>query len=248
MAAVMLFPSVAVGSPVPYVYQRVGSGDNMSVTTEYETAYGSRQSRFFGGKGLEQGLRVRFQPWSFVNVEGWAGMLIGAQGLKAKAASVEVNFRVLNEASHYLDLNLGAGYVFDYLGDHVPRIRMSVGRSFGDFHTILSALAEIPVNEERDEVDLMLSLAGSYSITPWYRQGLELCVEDMEGLWEPEESEGGAKFLLGPTAYFEIAQHFEVKLNLALVLAYLSNQVPTDGQDPGPQTGFMGRLVLGYTF
>jgi len=238
----------ATSKPMPYVYQRVGSGQSMSLTAEYETAYGSRESRFFGSEGLEQGLRFRFQPWDFLNFEGWAGILIHDGGFEEEAASFEVNWQVLNQVDHYIELHLGAGYIFDYRDDHIPRLRLVLGRAFGDFEMLFSTLLEIPTNPERDEVDIMFSLAGSYVFTGWYRQGLEFCIEDIEGLWESEEAEGGAKFLIGPTAYFEIAEHFEIKLNAALVLAYLANQTPPPGKSLGDEIGFMGRLVLGYVF
>lgn len=232
----------------PYVYQREGDGDEMTVTAEYETAYGTRESRFFGSEGLEQGLRLRFQPWSFLNIEAWGGILVRDGRFKEEALSFEVNWLALNQADHHLDLHLGAGYIHDYRDDHVPRLRAALGRSFGRFDMMMGGVLEIPTSPNRDEVDIMFSLAGSYSVTDWYRQGLEFCVEDIEGLWEPEESEGGAKFLIGPTAHFKVTGSFEIKANLALVLAYLQNQKPPPGVNLGGEMGFMGRIVLGYSF
>jgi len=243
---VLLLPGAVNGAP--YVYHRVGDGESMSATAELETAYGTRESRFFGSEGFEQGLRVRFQPWSFLNFEAWGGLLVHDGGLEEEALSFEVNWRALNQDDHYVDLHLGAGYIYDYRDDHIPRLRAAVGRSFGDFDLLAGSLLEIPTSSDRDEVDIMFSLAGSYKITDWYRQGLEFIAEDLEGLWEPEEAEGGAKFLIGPTSCFQVTGNLEIKVNAALVLAYLENQTQPPGVDLGDEVGFMGRVVLGYTF
>ena len=64
------------GPHVPYVYQRHGDGPAMSVGLSYEAAYGTRESRHFAPDGVEQGLRVRFQPLSFLGLEAFAGVVL----------------------------------------------------------------------------------------------------------------------------------------------------------------------------
>ncbi len=248
LAAWLPGPAAAAQEGLPYVYQRVGDGEAVSVTAEYETAYGTRESRFFGGQGVEQGLRMRLQPWPFLNFEAWGGILVRGGRVEEEAASFEVNWRALNQADHHVDLHLGAGYIYDYRGDHVPRLRAAVGRNFGDLDLMLGTLLELPAGSGRDEADIMLGLAGSYRVAGWHRLGLEACAEDIEGLWEPEEAEGGAKFLVGPTAWFQIADRLELKVNASLVLAYLGNQRPSPGVELGDEVGFMGRVVLGCSF
>lgn len=206
---------------------------------------GTRESRFFGSRGVEQGLRMRFQPWTSLNLQAWGGILFQDGKLEHEAASIELNWLALNQHDHQVDLHLGVGYLYDYRGDNVPRVRAALGRSFGRFDMLLGGVIELPTGANRDEADVMLSLAGSYSVTDWYRQGLEFCAEDVEGLWDPQESEGGAKFLLGPTAYFKVFENFEIKVNAAMVYAYLRNQM---APALGGEVGFMGRLVLGYSF
>ena len=131
----------------PYVYQNVGRGREMSVTLQYEAGYGSRESRNFTQKGIEQGLRVRFQPWQFLGFEAFGGMVLGTSkgDLKGQAASIEVIGRALDQRKHYVNLDLGAGYIYDYRGDHIPRARLTLGRSFGALDLSLSGLFEIPV-------------------------------------------------------------------------------------------------------
>ena len=232
----------------PYVYQRTGDGDSMSFTMQYEAGYGTRESRNFAQDGVEQGLRLRFQPLSFLAVEAYGGILVdtangGSYG--DEAVSIELIGRALRQSKHYINMDIGAGYIYDYRDNHIPRVRLTLSRSFDKFDMSLSGLLEIPVGDAgRDEADIMVSVAGSYGITSWYRQGFEVGAEDLEGLFEPEESEGGAKFLFGPTASFQLPLDMQLKLNASAVYAYQENQTIKTGDE----WGFMGRLILGWSF
>ncbi len=230
--------------PSPYIFQHVGEVESMTVTMESVSAYGTRDTRSFGSRGFEQGLRLRFFPWSFLGIEAWGGLLVPRQGELRHEAAIGLHWLLLHQAKHSVDLQLGAGYVHDYHYDHVMQLHALIGHKFGKFDVRASALLEIPFSGRRDDADLMFGLAASYKLTNSWTQGLELCGEDLEGLWDSEEAEGGARFLLGPTAYFRLDDDFTLKLNTSLIYIHSSNQV--SAIDDG--FGFMGRLVLGYLF
>jgi hypothetical protein len=232
------------GYATPYVYQDVGAGQPMSVTAQYELGYGSRESRTFTQAGIEQGARLRFQPWERFAVEAFGGVVLdaGGGGYRSFAASVEGIGRVLIQSRHHLNLDLGAGYVYDYRGDHVPRLRVTLGRSFGRLDLSVAALLEIPVGSVgRDGVDVIVTVAASYRIVPRLRLGLEVAAEDLEGLTERNEAEGGAKFLFGPTLALALPHGLFVKLNAAAVYAYLSNQTYAAGASRPDEWGVMAR-------
>jgi hypothetical protein len=248
----------AGGSPLdvdpyatPYLYQNAGRGLGMSFTVQYEAGYGSRESRNFAQEGIEQGLRLRFQPWEFLGIEAFGGLVVdpARSGVDAYAGSVEIIGRPLNQRKHYVNLDLGAGYIYDYRGDHIPRVRLALSRSFGKLDLSLAGLLEIPVgNAGRDEVDVMTSLAVSYGVLRWLRLGIELAGEDLEGFEEEEEAEGGAKILFGPTFAFTLPKGFFIKLNTSAIYAHLANQKFAPGT-PRPDTwGFMGRAAVGWTW
>ncbi len=233
---------------LPYLYLRKGSGKPMTLTAEYEAALGSRQSRFFGQDGVEQGARLRLQPWSFINLEGGGAVVLDEHGYQGETAGGEVNVRALNQQDHYINIHLGGGYYYDYTGTHVPRLRWVLGRELGRFDINTNGLIEMPVAKDRDEADIMLGVVGSYLVTAWYRQGLEIQTEDLEGLWEEEEAEGGAKLLIGPTNSLLFTDSLQLKMSAAAVLAMTQNTPTVGTGQAAPRVGFMGRLVLGYTF
>ena len=245
----MVAPEDAAPYSSPYVYQNTGHGRAMSATLQYEAGYGSRESRSFAQKGVEQGLRLRVQPWDFLGVEAFGGVVVDAhsRGLTSEAASIEVVARALDQRRHQVNLDIGAGYIYDYRHAHVPRIRLTLGRGFGRLDLSLSGLLEIPVGSAgRDDLDVMTTIAASYRVTDWLRVGGEVAAEDLEGLWDPREAEGGAKFLFGPTVAFVGPAGLFVKVNAAPVFAYVANQRPAPGAIRGDQWGFMGRVVLGW--
>lgn len=230
----------------PYLYQSNGAGSEMSFTVSYEAAYGTRDSRNLTQEGIEQGLRVRFQPLSFLGVEAFGGVVSTAAGVyKGWGAGFEVIGRVLEQSAHFLNLDIGAGYVRDYRQAHVPRVRLTLSRSLDALDLSLSGLMEIPVGSAgRDEVDVMTAFAVSYAVAEWARLGVEVAMEDLEGFFEPEEAEGGAKVLFGPTLTLSLPKGFFVKLNAAPVYAFISNQLVQSS----PEWGFMGRAALGFTW
>ncbi|NOZ01588.1 MAG: hypothetical protein GXP54_06835, partial [Deltaproteobacteria bacterium] len=208
-------------------------------------------SRNFIPKGIEQGLRVRFQPLERLGIEAFGGMVIDSSNgdYRGAAGSIEIIGRVLQQERHYINMDLGAGYIYDYRGDHVPRVRLTLGRSFDALDISLSGLVEIPVGSAgRDEVDVMTSFALSYGFFDWYRLGLEIAGEDLEGFFDPDEAEGGAKLLFGPTMSFDLPADFYLKFNAAAVYAHTSNQTVQPGSSKPDTWGFMGRLVLGWVW
>jgi len=239
------------GASQPYLYQRAGQGIPGEIAVEIETAYGSRDARPFGAEGFEQGARVRTSPLRWLTAEAWGGALITAGAYKAAAGAIDLHVAVLNQDDHAVNLSLGAGYLFDYQQVHVPRFRVTLGRSWGPIDTSLAGYLEVPTAEGRDTVDLVLALAASYRVAPWARVGLEAEGQDLEGFWEPEEAEGGAKLILGPTAWFRVWDRLYTKLNVGAVVPATTN-APTriaPGVDPAAfDYGVLARAVMGWSF
>ncbi|TNF24438.1 MAG: hypothetical protein EP329_24925 [Deltaproteobacteria bacterium] len=230
----------------PYTWQSYGVGAPRTARVAYELGVGTRDSRFFGADGVEQGVRLRYQPWRGVGVEAFGGLLLHSDHAARPAAGAEVVGRALWQEDAGVDLDLAGGYGFDYRERQVLRARAALGRTFGRLDLRLGSAVEVPVSGEGDAADLSLTFGASYRVTPWWRQGIEVGGEDLEGFWEEEEAEGGAKLLLGPTAYFTLGGGVELRMNVAAVYA-----PPTAGAPAGAATetwGLLGRASLAYTF
>ena len=229
----------------PYCFQRLGSGSKGAISTEYELGYGTRDTRFVGEKGTDQRLRLRYQLTDYLNLEATGGLLLQT-GHARSMASVEANIELLDDLEQGIGLDIGAAYLFDYRADHVLRFRTSLSKTFGIVQLVAAGILDLPLTGDRDELDLMVSLAGAISITPWFSQGLELAAEDLEGLWEPDEAEGGARFMAGPTAFFSLGHGISAKLNVSGIYTPVSEASSKSNRSTG--LGILGRLILAYSF
>ena len=91
----------------------------------------------------------------------------------------------------------------------------------------------------------MVSLAASYGFLPWFRAGLEVAGEDLEGFGDDEEVEGGAKLLFGPTMSFAMPLGFFAKVNTSAAYTRVPQSL-RNAPTAHPTWGFMGRAVLGW--
>ncbi len=225
-----------------YTYQRFAAGRPGALSVAVETGYGTRETRNFGQPGLEQGVSARFHPATDLAVELFAGRLTERD---AQQFSAEARYRAADEARLGAALDLGLGITRDYRGDTIPRLRVAATRESGAAAWSASGNFELPVgNPERDELDVMLALGGSYRASRWVRVGAELAGEDLEGLFDDEEAEGGAKLLAGPSMRVELPSDLYLQANLSAVYAVASENplAPPVGEI----WGLSSRAVLGW--
>jgi hypothetical protein len=212
--------AASVGDGSPFVYQRSAEGRAGAVTAILETGYGTRETRNFAQDGVEE----------------------------ARAYGVEANYRLLRATSIWPNVDAGLGFTHDYRGDDIPRVRVAAGREVGRLGWGVTGTFEVPVgNPERDELDIMLATAATWSLSRELRIGVELAGEDLEGLVEDEEAEGGAKLLAGPTLRAELGERLFVQLNSSVVYAQTANQVFAPGVRRPDTWGFSSRALLGWT-
>ena len=77
--------------------------------------------------------------------------------------------------------------------------RVVAGHSAELWHLQGNVLFQRPMSSERDAVDLITSVGWSRTLTHGVSLGVEAIGEDLEGFWEQEEAEGGARLLAGPS-------------------------------------------------
>jgi hypothetical protein len=62
-------------------------------------------------------------------------------------------------------------------------------------------LFQKPLTVGRETVDLTTSMGWTARVTSSWAFGVEAIGEDLEGFWDPEEAEGGARLLVGPSVH-----------------------------------------------
>ena len=226
----------------PYVYQQGGLEAGQRTAVESQTTLGTRELRPLGGRGVEQGVRVRHQILDGTTIEVFGGAVWQpeATDLRAGAIGAEVIQRVLNQKQVGVSLQIAAGGYRDVTGVFVPRVRALLGRSWGRLHAQVSGNFEAPIAHRRDALDVILGAAASWQATSQTAIGLEAVGEDLEAIWDSRESEGGARLLAGPSVHTQFGALY-VHGNIGATTYW-----PVAGA--APLTGALGRVNVGWRF
>jgi len=124
------------------------------------------------------------------------GLAVGG-GVLHEAGGVNVLLRTSG-----VGLAVGGGVLHEAGGVNVLLGRVAAGRDFDAWRLYGNALFQKPLSSGRDAVDLVTSIGWARRLTPSLSLGVEGIGEDLEGFWEEEEAEGGARLLVGPSLHF----------------------------------------------
>lgn len=94
---------------------------------------------------------------------------------------------------------LGAGAVRGYDAVSGLRLRAGAGHAFHRSRVDGDVIFERPLASGRDPVDLVTTLGWMRDVGSHAHVGVEAVGQDLEGFWEAEEAEGGARLYAGPS-------------------------------------------------
>lgn len=164
-----------------------------------DLAYGERLFAGVGPERLEQRIGAQLSLANRWTVVASAGMASSGRAVSILSGRAEVLIDLLPGTSRAA-MAVGVGAMRDYTGTTV-----ALGRVAAAWRTSAWVLAgnlriERPLgNPARDVVDVITTLGAQRRLSEPLRIGLEAVAEDLEGLFDSQEAEGGAKLLLGPT-------------------------------------------------
>lgn len=165
-------------------------------TAYYATGYAERADVPFGYGGLEQRIGMQGALGHGFTLLGEVGLgLAGGTGTQS-TQEAELLKDLLGEARG-LRLAVGLGMRREWEGTKALLGRISLGHAFGRSALHGNLRLERPFAEGRDGVDIITTLGWLRRVSPAVGLGVEAMGEDLEGFWDPEEAEGGAR-LFGP--------------------------------------------------
>jgi len=153
------------------------------------------------------------QPEQRIGVHASQGRLtlLGRVGLVTEgsayqsAQSGELLVSLTDPQRKGLAIAAGGGVLHEAEGTMVLLVRTTVAHESATWRLHGNVVLQKPFDPERDAIDLMTSVGCAVRITPSFAIGLEGIAEDIEGFWEADEAEGGARVLAGPSIH--IAPH-----------------------------------------
>lgn len=148
------------------------------------------------------------QPEQRIGVHASYGRLtfLGRVGLAEVGSSYQSSqsgeaFVSLLGRQRRMVLAAGGGMLHEAGGVNVALARVVAGHNATSWQLQGNLLFQKPLSSDRDAMDLITSVGWARKLTPSVSLGVEAIGEDLEGFWESEEAEGGARLLAGPSLH-----------------------------------------------
>jgi hypothetical protein len=252
--AVMLAMAAPATAQQPFVFS-VSAPDNTQqrkVSVHYDAGIGERPFDVTDVDRPEQRLGMQASLGRGVMLLARVGVSPDGQDTRT-SQQAEVLYNVLHRRSSVTSLAFGMGMRHESEGINVLTGRIAAGRGFAAWRVDGNALFEKPFDAARDAVDLITTAGIARRVSSAVHLGVEAIGEDLEGFWDPEEAEGGARLLVGPSLRIAPANR-SWQLSVAGGPVVHSTQSPrvstairalpsSDGRN-----GYAVRTLLSYTF
>jgi hypothetical protein len=205
LAAVFILPAALLAAtPVsaqdrPFLFSVATTVDpKPAVRFDYDVGVGERAFQSDVSNRPEQ--RVGVQA-SYGRLTFLARFGIAEVGSSYESSqSGEVLFSMLGRGRP-VSLAAGGGVLHEPAGGNVLLARVMGGRATDASQLQGNLLFQKPLSSERDAVDLITSVGWARRLSRAVSLGVEAIGEDLEGFWEEEEAEGGARLLVGPSLH-----------------------------------------------
>ncbi len=167
---------------------------------DYSGSYGEKVSGPFGYDGIGQQLAVKGYLGKRFTLYANASFGFPGQEQVASAQQAEIirNF-IGGRKMLGLRLGVGVGVRRDYSNVKSLLSRITASYDAPRWKAGGNILFEKALAENRDEIDVITSLGFHYRLFGNLYGGMEAVGEDLEGFWDENEAEGGAKLLVGPS-------------------------------------------------
>jgi hypothetical protein len=169
-------------------------------SVSYSSGYGQRTAGPFGYDGADQQVAV--------------------QGYLGNRFTLYANTALGFARGGGVNSSQQAEIIRDFIGGRQPQgarfgVGLGVNRDFSNVGAVFSRITasfdaaswrmggnlrfEKAFSKQRDGIDLVTSIGFQRRIAGPFFAGIEAVGEDLEGFWEADEAEGGAKLLVGPS-------------------------------------------------
>jgi hypothetical protein len=220
--------------------------DDRRAALHYEASFGERPFDLVDGDRPEQRFGVQAAFGNGFIVLGRIG--VAADGRDTRSSQ---QGEVLYSPWRGLGVAAGLGMRHESAGVNVLLGRVIAGRRIAAWRLDGNLLFEKPLSTGRDAVDLITTFGVARSLTPMLHAGLEMIGEDLEGFWDPNEAEGGARILIGPSLRVAPpSQHWQVSVTGGPIFHATSNDLNSSAARslPGSRNGYAVRAAVSYGF
>jgi hypothetical protein len=219
-------------------------------TVGLETGFGEGAFDVDQGDRFEQRLGIQASLGTGVTLLARVGITNGGSAHTSQQG--ELLYSVLQDPARQGGLAVGMGFRHESAGVNVLLGRVAAGRAFSQWRVDGNALFEKPFAAGRDSVDLITTLGVARRVTSSIHLGVEMIGEDLEGFWEADEAEGGARLLVGPSISFAPPSvRWQLSVAGGPIVHATRSAGTTDAAPslpPSGRDGFAVRAAFAYAF
>jgi len=216
------------GIPSPFLYSETTlTSDDQPWSVNYLSSYGERVQGQFGYDGVEQYFSVKGYIANNYTLLARASFGFGNGGEEmVSAQQVEVLRDIIKKKNLIgLRLGMGLGIGMDYANTKLLLSRIVISLKELKWSATGNMFFEKALASDRDAIDVIMSGGIHYQFSRSFLGGIEAVCEDVEGFWDENEAEGGAKFFIGPTLnYSPVKSRLSFSLSGGPVIYATSNQ------------------------
>jgi len=219
-------------------------------TLQYDAGFGEQTVQALAEKGVDQRVSVQGALGAGFTVRGQFGLAIESEAGARSSQEAELLKDILSRPGG-LSLAVGVGVRREWDGTTTWLGRIVVGRAFTPSWLYGNLRVEKSFAAGRDEVDLIATAGWLYRVGPALHVGVEAVAQDLEGFWEPEEAEGGARVFAGPSLHYSRpGGPFYASLCGGPVFLASNSHGTSDVPRPLGRSGsgYTVRLSVGYAF
>lgn len=232
----------------PFLFTTVAPSEERGWVGHYDAGYSERTDATVSENGFEQRVGVQGRLGHGLTLLGRVGLVLDEGRNTGGTGEAEILKDVASW--HGVRTAAGGGVRREAAGVTVLLARVAVGKTFRTSALWSNLRLERPLARGRDAVDLITSIGWTRRLGRSLHAGVEALGEDLEGFWEAEEAEGGARLFVGPSVRLAPPQrHWQVSLAAGPVIrASRSPRLSAAGRALEARDGYAARASLSYAF
>jgi hypothetical protein len=253
VALIFLNGAPAAAQDRPFLFSVTTPDTNeRHATVHADAGFGERPFDLVDGDRPEQRFGIQASLGHRFTVLGRVGIASDERDTRTSQQG-ELLYGLVRSPGNETSLAVGLGMRHEAAGVNVMLWRVAAGRHFESWRLDGNVLFEKPFSTGRDAVDLITSVGVARRVLPAVHVGLEMIGEDLEGFWEQDEAEGGARLLIGPSIRLAPrSQHWQLSAAGGPLVHATRTSFSSDATRSLPastnRNGFAVRASLSYGF
>jgi len=200
LVALLATTAPAVAQDRPFLFSVTTAEEaKPAVRFDYDVGVGERAFQSDTANQPEQRIGVQASRGRFTLLARFG--VAEVESSYQSSQSAEGLYSIL-DPSRSTSLAAGGGMLHEADGVNVLLARVVAGRDTTSSRLYGNLLFQKPLSApDRDTVDLISSVGWARKLPHGVSLGVEAIGEDLEGFWDSEEAEGGARLLAGPSLH-----------------------------------------------